>query len=167
MDTKRFIILMSSLTAFFSVLIVVFNFISQPPFGNINVAATGAYTSSVNINSLFISDSSALSSASSIIQTQSSSQILISSQGTSNQAASSQQKVSSKVQKVTPNNPVNINTATIEQLDTVPDIGPVLAQRIIDYRTQNGNFTSIDQLDNVKDIGIKTIENMRPYITIG
>jgi comEA protein len=174
MDTKRFVILISCLTALFSVFMVVYNFISQPPFGNANVAATHMNTSSVNINSLFVSDSSVLSSvlssASSGIKLQSSSQILISSQGTSKSLSSSQMNVNSETQTTASNKtndyPVNINTATKEQLDTLPDIGEVIAQRIIDYRTQNGNFTSIDQLDNIKGIGAKTIEKIKPYIII-
>jgi competence protein ComEA len=61
---------------------------------------------------------------------------------------------------------ININTATVAQLDSLPGIGPVYAQRIIDYRTANGPFTSIDQVQNVKGIGPKTLEKFRDQITI-
>jgi competence protein ComEA len=52
-----------------------------------------------------------------------------------------------------PAGPVDLNTATAAQLDALPGIGPVLAQRIVDYRTQHGRFASVDQLDDVPGIG--------------
>lgn len=61
---------------------------------------------------------------------------------------------------------VNINTATLEQLDTLPGIGPVLAQRIIDYREDHGPFTSLGQLILVDGIGEKKLAAILPLITI-
>ncbi len=61
---------------------------------------------------------------------------------------------------------ININTASITQLDSLPGIGPVYAQRIIDYRDQVGGFKSIEQIVNVKGIGPKTVEKIRDRITI-
>jgi competence protein ComEA len=49
--------------------------------------------------------------------------------------------------------PLNLNTATVADLDALPGIGPVLAQRIVDHRTAHGPFTSVDQLDEVSGIG--------------
>lgn len=61
---------------------------------------------------------------------------------------------------------VNINTASLTELQTLPGIGITKAQAIIDFRTQHGNFASIDALDNVPGIGPATINLLRPYVTI-
>ena len=69
-----------------------------------------------------------------------------------------------KEQKVT--FPVNINTASARELDALPGIGEVLAQRIIDYRNANGPFSSVDQLIKIKGIGEKTLAKLKPYATV-
>jgi competence protein ComEA len=61
---------------------------------------------------------------------------------------------------------VNINTATAEELDTLPGIGPSLAQRIIDCRTTNGPFQSIEDIKNVRGIGDVTFEELKDKITV-
>jgi len=59
---------------------------------------------------------------------------------------------------------VDLNTATLEQLDTLPRIGPSIAQRIIDWRAENGRFTSVDDLAEISGIGDKTIESLRGLV---
>lgn len=62
--------------------------------------------------------------------------------------------------------PININTATLEELVLIPYIGPVLAQRILDFRNEIGSFQHIDDLLDVKGIGSKTLDKIREYITL-
>ena len=61
--------------------------------------------------------------------------------------------------------PVNINTASASELDALPGIGPVLAQRIVEYREANGPFASVDGLLEVKGLGPGILEAIRPQIT--
>jgi len=61
---------------------------------------------------------------------------------------------------------ININTATAEQLTLLPGIGETLAQRIVDYRTDNGLFTSVDDLKQVSGIGEKKLEQIKSYIKV-
>ena len=61
---------------------------------------------------------------------------------------------------------VNLNTADAAALETLPRVGPALAQRIIDWRAANGAFTSVDQLLEVSGIGEKTLEGFRDQVTV-
>lgn len=63
--------------------------------------------------------------------------------------------------------PVNINTATVEELKALPGIGDVLAQRIVDYREAHGDFSSIEELMQVSGIGDKRFAAIRDLVTVG
>lgn len=63
--------------------------------------------------------------------------------------------------------PIDINTATLDQLQQIPGVGPVLAQRIVTYREQNGGFQSVEQLTEVSGIGEATFAQMQPMVTVG
>lgn len=61
---------------------------------------------------------------------------------------------------------VDLNTASTEQLDALPGVGPVLAQRIVDWRTQHGRFDSVDQLNDVSGIGDSKFADLKPLVTV-
>jgi competence protein ComEA len=63
-----------------------------------------------------------------------------------------------------PGQPIDLNTATLDQLDGLPGLGPVLAQRIIDWRTAHGRFSSVDELTEVSGIGERTLADLRPLV---
>ena len=61
---------------------------------------------------------------------------------------------------------INLNTATVEQLDTLPGVGPVRAAAIVAWRNANGKFTSVDQLGEVDGIGPGRLEKLRPLVRV-
>jgi competence protein ComEA len=63
-----------------------------------------------------------------------------------------------------PLTPISLNTATADQLDTLPGVGPVLAQHIIDYRTQHGGYRSVDELRQVNGIGARRFSDLRSLV---
>jgi competence protein ComEA len=69
--------------------------------------------------------------------------------------------------KATASSPVNINSASVAQLQTLPGIGASTAQRIVDYRQKNGAFKKIEELMNVKGIGEKSFLKLKPVVTVG
>jgi competence ComEA-like helix-hairpin-helix protein len=69
--------------------------------------------------------------------------------------------------KKPPPAPVNLNTATSEELQLVPGIGPVTADKILQMRKSYGAFKSVDDLTAIRGIGPKRLEKMRKYLTVG
>ncbi|HEY3210670.1 MAG TPA: ComEA family DNA-binding protein [Actinomycetota bacterium] len=61
---------------------------------------------------------------------------------------------------------INLNTATLDQLESLPGIGPALGQRILDYRQEHGPFRSVDDLLNVSGIGDKRLADLRSKVTV-
>ncbi len=61
---------------------------------------------------------------------------------------------------------VNLNTATLEQLQTLPGIGPAMAKRVIEYRSKVGKFTKIEEIINVKGIGEKKFQKIKDRLVV-
>jgi len=80
----------------------------------------------------------------------------------------SNRTVSGKVaaKKITIDNPLDINRATIAQLDTLPGIGPVTAQRIIDYRTKAGRINAVDELKKISGLGGVKFEEIKALLRV-
>ncbi len=73
----------------------------------------------------------------------------------------------SSAKKKPPPKPVNINTATSEELQQVPGIGPATAEKILQMRKSYGAFKSVDDLLAIRGLGPKRLEKMRKYLTVG
>ena len=61
---------------------------------------------------------------------------------------------------------VDINSADVEELDELPEVGPATAEAIIEYRRANGSFTAVDELEEVPGIGPTTIQKIEPFATV-
>jgi len=70
-------------------------------------------------------------------------------------------------QKTLPSQPINLNTATIAQLETLPGIGPNTAKAIVDFRSHSGRFQRVEDLLAIKGISKSKLEKLRPYVTVG
>lgn len=155
MNRNRFLIMIGVLTAVCCLLLVFYNFYTMPPYGpavlQVNNSAVpssgGSHTSS------------AASKAESVVSEESEPNAAPPGISSSGALPAAQVSGSSLA-------PIHLNTATAAQLEALPSIGPTLAQRIVDYRTQNGPFTTIDELDNVKGIGPATIDKLRNYLIV-
>jgi competence protein ComEA len=61
---------------------------------------------------------------------------------------------------------VDINTADIEELDELPEVGPSTAESIVEYRQTNGQFSSVDELEEIPGIGPETLKQIEPFATV-
>jgi len=62
--------------------------------------------------------------------------------------------------------PINLNTATVAQLETLPGIGKSTAERILEYRQKNGSFKKVEDLMNVRGVGEKSFLKLKPLVTV-
>jgi competence protein ComEA len=69
--------------------------------------------------------------------------------------------------RLAPGAPVDINSASQEALESLPGIGPVLAQRIMEYRQANGPFATVEDLQQVDGVGVDTFEKLKDLVTVG
>jgi competence protein ComEA len=81
-------------------------------------------------------------------------------------AASKAKAPAARSARATPGAPVNLNAASVAQLQTLPGVGASTAQRIIDYRQKNGAFKKIEDVMNVKGVGEKSFLKLKPLITV-
>ena len=147
--------------------LVVYNLISAPEYTTKHTALThvtdssSSYVSSENISDTSINEvSEPESTVNSAITEESSVQ---GSSASGNAISSTYSTAAPSSVSSEPNGPININTADFEELQEIKRIGPVLAQRIIDYRNLNGPFESWEELLEVKGIGEKTLEIIKQY----
>jgi competence protein ComEA len=86
--------------------------------------------------------------------------------GSAGPAASGTPGPVSGTTKPVPGGVINLNTATVQQLDSLPGIGPVTAAAIVAWRDANGKFSSVDQLAEVDGIGPARLEKLRPLVRV-
>jgi len=93
-------------------------------------------------------------------------QILVPIRPSRSTAASAGPATAAPAGTAAPAQPLNLNTATLEQLDTLDGVGPATAQKIIDYRTEHNGFGSVEELDQIPGIGEKRLAALREHLRI-
>ena len=82
-------------------------------------------------------------------------------------AARAQEKAEKAKPAASASSPINLNTATAAQLETLPGVGSRTAQLIVEHRQKNGGFKKIEELMNIKGIGEKSFLKLKPLVTVG
>lgn len=78
-----------------------------------------------------------------------------------------QSVVAAQARKVLPAHPVDLNVATVKELQELPGVGPETAKAIVEFREKSGPFQRVEDLRAVKGISKKRLEALRPYVTVG
>jgi competence protein ComEA len=86
--------------------------------------------------------------------------------GVATSAAQDTARRSSPASSASASAPINLNTATAAQLETLPGIGKATAERILEYRQKNGSFKKVEDLMNVRGVGEKSFLKLKPLVTV-
>jgi len=79
---------------------------------------------------------------------------------------SAQEKAPAKTKAAASSAPINLNTATVQQLEALPGVGTRTAQLIVEHRQKNGGFKKVEELMNIKGIGEKSFLKLKPMVTV-
>ncbi|HEU4690481.1 MAG TPA: helix-hairpin-helix domain-containing protein [Vicinamibacterales bacterium] len=92
--------------------------------------------------------------------------LLVVGMGMATIAAQESSRKSTESSSASTSAPINLNTASVAQLETLPGIGRSTAERILEYRQKNGSFKKIEDLMNVRGVGEKSFLKLKPLITV-